>query len=47
MIEVAGNERLVGVAEDALQLAVRSSLDRFVDLADGGGLLGNELVKVP
>ncbi|ENN87327.1 hypothetical protein RHSP_26257 [Rhizobium freirei PRF 81] len=43
MVEVAGNQRLVGVAEDALQLAVRCSLDGFVDFADRRCLLGHEL----
>lgn len=43
VVEVAGDERLGSVAEDALQLAVGSSLDGVVDLFDRGVLLGDEL----
>src|SRR4051812_24562134 len=36
VVEVAGNQRLVGVAEDALELAVGGSLYGLVDLGDRG-----------
>ncbi len=44
MVEVARNERLVGIAEDALErTAGGGSLDRLVDFRNGRGALGNEL----